>query len=70
MVFSYHLFFSYLFEKIALISIPADQDVRHPVRRSAHDVAEALYRDFRAAFDDHLIMDMPDDLAEGQTGSS
>lgn len=56
--------------KITLISISADQDVRHPVRRPAHDVAEALHRDFRAAFDDHLIMDVADDLAEGQVPQS
>ena len=56
--------------KIALISISADQDARHPVRRSAHDAAEALHRDLRAAFDDHLIMNMADDLAEGQVPQS
>ena len=56
--------------KIALISIPADQDAWHPVRRSAHDVAEALYGDLRAAFDDHLIMDMTYNLAEGQVPHS
>ena len=56
--------------KITLISISADQDVRHPVRRPAHDVAEALHRDFRAAFDDHLIMDVADDLAGGQVPHS
>ena len=52
------------------ISIPADQDARHPVRRYAHDVAEILHGDFRAAFDDHFIMDVADDLAEGQVPHS
>lgn len=52
--------------EIALISIPADQDVWHPFRRAAHNVAEALYRNFRAAFDDQLIVDMADNPAEGQ----
>ena len=35
-----------------------------------HKAAEALYGDLRAAFDDHLIMDMSNDLAEGQVPHS
>ncbi len=55
-----------LLVKIALVAVPADPDVRHPGWRAAHDVAEALDGDFLAAFDDQLIMDMADDLAEGE----
>ena len=47
--------------EIASISISADQDVGHPVRRPAHDIADgSVIGDFRAAFYDQLIMDVTD----------
>ena len=52
--------------KFALISIPAYQDVRHPFRREAHDVAKFIHRYIGTAFDDHFVVDMTDNPAEGQ----
>ena len=46
------------FIKFGLITISSDQDVRHPVRRLAHDRSDATdFRIFRT-FDDKLIMDV------------
>lgn len=52
--------------KFALISISAYQDVRHPFRGAAHDVAKFIHRYIGTAFDDHFVVDMSDNPAEGQ----
>ena len=54
---------SVLFIKIGLVSIGAEQDVRHPVRRSAHLLTDHIQVNIRAAFDDQLIMNVTDDEA-------
>ena len=57
------IFMSVFFIKIGLIPIGAEQDVRHPVRRSAHLLTDHIQVNIRAAFDDQLIMNMTDDEA-------
>ena len=54
---------SVFFIKIGLIAVGAEQDVRHPVRRSAHLLANHIQVNVRAAFDDQLIVNMTDDEA-------
>ena len=49
--------------KHGLIAIGAEQDVRHPVRRSSHLRTDDIQVNVWAAFDDQLIMDMSDDEA-------
>lgn len=57
------IFMSVFFIKIGLIPIGAEQDVRHPVRRSAHLLANHTQVNVRAAFDDQFIMNVTDDKA-------
>ena len=61
---------SVFFVKIGLVAVGTEQDVRHPVRRSAHLFADGFQIDTGIAFDDQFIMDMPDDkaVAEGLHG--
>ena len=47
-----------LFIKFRLISIPANQDIWHPVRRSAHDLRDGINRYILPAFDDNFIVYM------------
>ncbi len=58
------IFMSVFFYK-KLVSYPSarEQDVRHPVRRSAHLLTDHIQVNIRAAFDDQLIMNMTDDEA-------
>ena len=57
------IFMSVFFIEISLVTVGAEKDVRHPVRRSAHLLADYIQVNIRAAFDDQLIMDVPDDEA-------
>lgn len=52
--------------KRCLIPISSDQDVRHPVRCTAHDGCDGFYRYILAAFYDQLIMDVAADEAVGE----
>ena len=51
------------FIKSGLVAVGTEQDVRHPVRRSAHLLADYIQVNIRAAFDDQLIMNVTDDEA-------
>ena len=57
------IFMSVFFIKIGFVPIGAEQDVRHPVRRSAHLLTDHIQVNIRAAFDDQLIMNMTDNEA-------
>lgn len=59
-------FMSVLLVKRCLISVASDQDIRHPVRCTAHDGGYGFYGYILAAFDDQLIMDVTADEAVGQ----
>ena len=54
---------SVFFVKIGLVAVGAEKDVRHPVRRSAHLLANHTQVNVRTTFDDQLIMNMTDDEA-------
>ena len=54
---------SVFFVKIGLVAIGTEQDVRHPVQRSAHLFTDHIQVNIRAAFDDQLIMNVTDDEA-------
>ena len=54
---------SVFFIKTCLVAVGAEQDVRHPVRRSSHLFADDIQINSRAAFDDKLIMNVTDDEA-------
>lgn len=54
---------SVFFIKIGLVAIGAEQDVWHPVRRSAHLLTDHIQVNFRVAFYDQLIMNMTNDEA-------
>ena len=54
---------SVFFIKIGLVAVGTEQDVRHPVRRSAHLLTDRIQVNVRAASDDQLIMNMTDDEA-------
>ena len=54
---------SVFFVKIGLIAVGAEQDVRHPVRRSAHLLTDHIQVNIRAAFDDQFVMNVTDDEA-------
>ena len=56
-------FMSVFFIKIGFVAVGAEQDVRHPVRRSSHLFADDIQINSRAAFDDKLIMNVTDDEA-------
>lgn len=53
--------------KHGLIAIGAEQDVRHPVRRSSHLRTDDIQINAGAAFDDQFIMDMTDDKAVSES---
>ena len=57
------IFMSVFFIKTCLVAVGAEQDVRHPVRRSSHLFADDIQINSRAAFDDKLIMNVTDDEA-------
>ena len=54
---------SVFFVEIGLVAVGAEQDIRHPVRRSAHLLADHIQVNIGAAFDDQLIMNMANDEA-------
>lgn len=54
---------SVFFIKIGFVAVGAEQDVRHPVRRSAHLLTDHIQVNIRVAFDDQLIMNVTDDKA-------
>ena len=55
------VFMSVFFIKIGLVAVGTKQDIRHPVRRSAHLLADCIQVNLRTAFDNQLIMNMTDD---------
>ena len=57
------IFVSVFFIKICFVSVRPKQDVRHPVRGSAHLFADCLQAGCIAAFDYQLIMDVSYDEA-------
>jgi len=54
---------SVFFIKIGLVAVGAEQDVWHPVRRSAHLLTDYIQVNISVAFDDQLIMNVTDDEA-------
>ena len=54
---------SVFFVEIGLVAVGAEQDIRHPVRRPAHLLADHIQVNIGAAFDDQLIMNMANDEA-------
>ena len=58
---------SVFFIKIGLVAVGAKQDVRHPVRRSAHLLTDHIQVNIKAAFDDQLIMNVTDDEAVSES---
>lgn len=57
------IFMSVFFIKAGFVAVGAEKDVRHPVRRSAHLLANHTQVNVRAAFDDQFIMNVTDDKA-------
>ena len=57
------LFCSVLFIEFAFITIGPQQEAGDPRRRPAHELADMVQGYLRAGFDDHFIMDVPDDPA-------
>lgn len=56
-------FLSVFFIKNGLVAVSTEQDVRHPVRGSAHLLADRIQVNIWVAFDNQFIMDVPDDEA-------
>ena len=54
---------SVFFIKAGFVAVGAEQDVRHPIRRSAHLLADHIQVNIRAAFYNQFIMNMTDDEA-------
>lgn len=54
---------SVFFIKAGFVTVGMEQDVRHPVWRSAHLFTDHIQINVRAAFDDELIVDVTDDEA-------
>ena len=54
------------FIKISFIPIASNQDIRHPVWRPTHDIADGFVINILATFDDKLIMDMTADETVGE----
>ena len=54
------------FIKFGFIPIASNQDIRHPVWRPTHDIADGFVINILAAFDDELIMDMTTNKAVGE----
>ena len=63
-------FMSVFFIKAGLVTISTEQDVRHPVRRSAHLLTDRIQVNVRAAFDDQFIMNVTDDEAVSESPHS
>ena len=57
------IFMSVFFIKAGFVAVGAEQDVRHPVRRSAHLLTYDIQVNVGTAFDDQLIMNVTDDKA-------
>ena len=57
------IFVLVFFIKTGFVAVGAEQDIQHPVRRSAHLLADRIQVNVRTAFDDQLIMNMTDDEA-------
>ena len=55
--------FSILFIKLCFIAVGAEQDVRHPVRGSAHLFTNCFQINAGITFDDQFIVDVSDDEA-------
>jgi hypothetical protein len=54
---------SIFFIELGFVTVGTEQDVRHPVRRSAHLLADHIQVNIRAAFYNQLIMNVTDDKA-------
>ena len=54
---------SVLFIKFCFVAVGAEQDIRHPFRRSAHLFADSFQINAGATFNDQLIMNVSDDEA-------
>ena len=54
------------FIKLSFVAVSAEQDVRHPVRESAHLFTDGLQINSGVTFNNQFIMDMPDDEAMPQ----
>lgn len=54
---------SVFFIKFCLVSVGAEQDVRHPVRRPSHLITDRLQVNSGVAFNNQFIMDVPDNKA-------
>ena len=54
---------SVFFIKIGLVAVGTEQNVRHPVWRSAHLLTDHIQVNIRVALDYQLIMNMTDDEA-------
>ena len=52
---------SVFFIKAGLVAVGTEQNVRHPVWRSAHLLTDHIQVNIRAAFDDQLIVNVTDD---------
>ena len=57
------IFMSVFFIKISFVSVCSKQDVRHPVRGSAHLLTYGFQVNAGIAFDDQFIMNVTDDKA-------
>lgn len=57
------IFMSVFFIKIGLVSVSPEQNVRHPVRGSAHLFTDSFEISSGITFDDQFIMNMTDDEA-------
>ena len=54
---------SVFFIKICLVAVGTEQDIRHPVRGSAHLFTDNFQVNSGIAFDDKFVVNMPDDKA-------
>ena len=61
------IFTSLFFIKAGFVAVGAEQNVRYPVRRSAHLLTDSFQINISAAFDDQLIMNMTDDEAVSES---
>ena len=59
---------SVFFIEISLVAVGAEQDVRHPIRRSAHLLTDRIQVNVRAGFDDQCIQRTPTDGFAEQNG--
>lgn len=53
--------------KIGLVAIGSEQDIRHPVRGSAHLLADHFQINSGVTFDDKFIVDVADDKAVAES---